>query len=965
LSLAAAAALAQGPYPPILTDISFPVVSSPLLYGLQDGSPLRSDDSGRTWIPLYVFAAGTAQNISAVTVQPDNPEIVYAITTMDRGGVWKSIDSGRTWNRASNGLPAGSAAVQTFTIAENQPRTLYARVGNQVFRSVDGGLNWTARGNLPAGATALGIATQAPARMFTMIRGGALHRSTDEGATWTRTGGFENNTGRVGRRILIDPSDLQTVYVSTEVETTTGNCTSPGAGLLQSRDGGATLNMVWESGFCNVAAIPFLDRQRPFVHLGTGFFGSGYCRSRDRGGRFDCFDRPRPMAIDSRNGDILFASSGRSISRDGGDSFETLESTVRPTLPAYPEPIVLEIEEGGQGQSTQTFATPESASYRVPFNASVTQGAWLSLPAPSGNTATGFRLNFSAQGLAPGTYNATLRLESAEAANSPSNIPFLLRVNPRVASGLRFVYSEAARNLDGPRHLQLDAAGNIYFYALTGARIQRIDSAGRVTDVLGTGVRGNSADGTARAQVQLPFLNGFAMDAQGNPYWSESDSVRTIRNGLLATVLSPSNTFGIGNFPTRFGTPRGVAFDAQGRLYVPSTPGIVRRNTTGLVELFYSHSGQGGTFFPSDLAIAPDGTLYLADNLAHRVYRLRQGQLTTIAGTGTAGYNGDSRAANTAQLNRPVAVDIDRDGVIYIADSSNNRIRAVTPDGSIFTVAGGAPDFTGNVEGADSRSVRITANDVLVEPDGSLLVADTGRILRFRRVRGQRPAIVSQSMTNAGGFSQTLAPGALFALFGSSLAASETISSTAPWPGQIGGVSVLINGRAAPLYYVGPNQINGQIPYETPAGPATVQVRSAGGVSDTVTFEVASRAPAMLVFGDNRAVAVNPDGSVNTQDTPAPPESVIVVYFTGLGQVDNAVPTGTGAAGDPLSRPTAPVRAFVGDAEAEVLFAGLAPAFVGLAQGNFKLPPLEPSTYELRIAVGEAVSAGARITVGQ
>jgi uncharacterized protein (TIGR03437 family) len=59
------------------------------------------------------------------------------------------------------------------------------------------------------------------------------------------------------------------------------------------------------------------------------------------------------------------------------------------------------------------------------------------------------------------------------------------------------------------------------------------------------------------------------------------------------------------------------------------------------------------------------------------------------------------------------------------------------------------------------------------------------------------------------------------------------------------------------------------------------------------------------------------------------------------------------------------VRFFVGEAEAEALFAGLAPGFVGLAQGNLKLPPLEPGTYELRIAVGEAVSAGARITVAR
>jgi uncharacterized protein (TIGR03437 family) len=143
-----------------------------------------------------------------------------------------------------------------------------------------------------------------------------------------------------------------------------------------------------------------------------------------------------------------------------------------------------------------------------------------------------------------------------------------------------------------------------------------------------------------------------------------------------------------------------------------------------------------------------------------------------------------------------------------------------------------------------------------------------------------------------------------------------------------------------------------------------VEVRSSGGTSEIVGFEVAARAPGILVFGENRAVAVNPDGAVNTTDTPAPPESVILIYFTGTGAVDNAVATGAAALADPLSRPTAPVRAWIGNAEATVHYLGLAPGFVGLGQANLQLPPLEPGTYELKIAIGETVSAGALITIG-
>jgi uncharacterized protein (TIGR03437 family) len=218
-------------------------------------------------------------------------------------------------------------------------------------------------------------------------------------------------------------------------------------------------------------------------------------------------------------------------------------------------------------------------------------------------------------------------------------------------------------------------------------------------------------------------------------------------------------------------------------------------------------------------------------------------------------------------------------------------------------------------------------------------------------------------MRHAASGDQVLAPGALFSLFGTNLAAGQSLVSTVPWPSVVDGLSVLINGRASPLYFVSPNQINGQVPFETAAGAATAQVRSTGGSSTTITFQVTERAPGILQFGENRAVAVNSDGSINTDATPAAPGSVLLIYLTGLGALDNPVATGAAAPGDPLSRPTAPIRVLIGDTEAEVLFVGLAPGFVGLGQANILLPPLPPGTYAVTVLIGEAASNLPLITI--
>ena len=108
---------------------------------------------------------------------------------------------------------------------------------------------------------------------------------------------------------------------------------------------------------------------------------------------------------------------------------------------------------------------------------------------------------------------------------------------------------------------------------------------------------------------------------------------------------------------------------------------------------------------------------------------------------------------------------------------------------------------------------------------------------------------------------------------------------------------------------------------------------------------------------------MNPDGSINASDHPAKPGDVIVLYMTGQGAVSNPIPTGAPALGSPLSLTLATTTATIGGTNAEVLFSGLAPGFVGLLQVNIRIPNVAAGDQPLVVTIGGAASKSALITV--
>jgi uncharacterized protein (TIGR03437 family) len=207
--------------------------------------------------------------------------------------------------------------------------------------------------------------------------------------------------------------------------------------------------------------------------------------------------------------------------------------------------------------------------------------------------------------------------------------------------------------------------------------------------------------------------------------------------------------------------------------------------------------------------------------------------------------------------------------------------------------------------------------------------------------------------------------GSLVSIFGSNLAAQETSSSTSTLPVELGGVSVAIDGRAVPLLYAGPNQINAQIPPATNVGSARAVVTSNGVTGPELDFSVTEAVPAIFIW-NGRAVAQNyDDGTVNGPDAPVRPGGVLTVYLTGVGPVEGTFPAaGTPAPMTPLVS-SLPWSATIGGQDAGPLFLELMPAGVGVYQSNLLVPAdLAAGDYDLAITVSGASSLPAKVSVG-
>ena len=213
---------------------------------------------------------------------------------------------------------------------------------------------------------------------------------------------------------------------------------------------------------------------------------------------------------------------------------------------------------------------------------------------------------------------------------------------------------------------------------------------------------------------------------------------------------------------------------------------------------------------------------------------------------------------------------------------------------------------------------------------------------------------IATPLREAAGYSSAIAPGSIVSIFSTAtqdLASSSNSAVAVPLPTTLSGISVMVNNRFAPLFFAGPGQINALIPFETPVGSANITVFAGpDAAGNTAVVPVSPSAPgifAMNQAGTGQGAIINPSGSIAGPasvpagaSTPATRGGVIIIFAAGLGRVTPALPSGlpSGINGTTIPTLVTLPTVRIGGQAATVLFAGLAPNFVGLYQVNVLVP---------------------------
>ncbi|HRY14857.1 MAG TPA: PKD domain-containing protein, partial [Candidatus Competibacteraceae bacterium] len=290
-------------------------------------------------------------------------------------------------------------------------------------------------------------------------------------------------------------------------------------------------------------------------------------------------------------------------------------------------------------------------------------------------------------------------------------------------------------------HHAYDPIGKILYLGNGGRRNADKLLDAIITNVAGTGVNGYGGDGGPATAAQMGRVKDVVVGSDGSLFISEVTRVRRVKPDGTIETLSP------------IVEPEGLGIGPDNRVYFASRrndavyrvePNHTLTRVAGNQRIDFGAEGipavESPLYDPSDVAVAPDGTIYIAESGYHRIRRVSpDGLITTVAGNGTGGFSGDGGPATAAQLQYPESIALGADGSLYISDTVNNRIRKVGPDGVITTVAGDGgfcqPRTDPCGDGGPAVAAKISFPFGLAVGDaGDILIVD-GNSNRIRRIR--------------------------------------------------------------------------------------------------------------------------------------------------------------------------------------------------------------------------------------
>jgi len=449
-----------------------------------------------------------------------------------------------------------------------------------------------------------------------------------------------------------------------------------------------------------------------------------------------------------------------------------------------------------------------------------------------------------------------------------------------------------------------DASGNVLI--LEADRIQEVGTDGRIRTVLGNGSHAQTPDGLPPTETGLVSPHGLCIDQAGAVYVADAHRILKWPAGGVVTTVAGNG--------------------------LPGAAGDGARAT--LAQLWWPHG----------CAVDSSGNLYIADTDNNRIRKVdASGMISTAAGNGVAAFAGDESAATAGSLNLPAGVTADDNGDIFISDTGNNRIRQVTPDGLIHTIGGTGSAAYGGDGGAALNAQVYGPAGILLDGSGDLYFADTGnnrvRMMLPNGVIEPPPVVVAPPLAVANAASLVagpVAPGELISITGSGLGPQSGVGGTYDASGllanQLAGAEVRFDGLPAPLLYAQASQINAQVPYTVSGNGTThMEVFYQGQSAGALDLPVTPTAPAVF------STVVHQDGTFNSQTNPAGHGTFLTFYATGDGLEYGPDLAGLPAA-VPYPYPVFPVSVTLAGMTAEVTYAGSAPGLVGILQVNALVP---------------------------
>ena len=329
-----------------------------------------------------------------------------------------------------------------------------------------------------------------------------------------------------------------------------------------------------------------------------------------------------------------------------------------------------------------------------------------------------------------------------------------------------------------PSGVASDLLGNVYVADPDSHRVRRVDrDTGFITTVAGNGTSAFGGDGGPATKAGLSFPRGVALDADGNLFIADANNNRIRRvdaeTGIITTVAG-EGSFAFGGddklaVVASLRSPHDVAVSIQGDLLIADTfNNRVRRvdSGTGIITTVagdgnFAYAGDAGQGteaslrHPAGVTFGTQGDMYIADSSNHRVRRLEAatGVITTIAGDGDAGFSGDGGPALSATLSQPGGLVFDSAGNLFVADAGNHRVRQVAVSTSIITtvVGSGSADFSGDGGPATTANIQ-SSEGVSVDGLDNLFIADTGNH-RIRRVDAATDIITTVAGRETASFS--------------------------------------------------------------------------------------------------------------------------------------------------------------------------------------------------------------------